>query len=167
MTMKNRCTVAIVISTAALLAVLTPAPIIADGQGQTDTVQSRAGVTGGQELRSAPLVATITLANGSRRTVTLEGVGCSETLCSRVAVLTRIHGDAHVQRTRLDSLVAIKDITKDGARFVFKDGTERRQSVVVDNRVLYLVNQNGGKTKLDLTRIASVEFSGAARSEQQ
>jgi hypothetical protein len=31
---------------------------------------------------------------------------------------------------------------------------------------LYLVNQNGGKTKLDLTRIASVEFSGPARSEQ-
>jgi hypothetical protein len=166
MTMDNRYIVTIVISSAALLAPLTSAPIIADGPGQTDTVQSRAVVTGGQDARSAPLVARITLANGSTRTVSLEGVGCSETLCSRVAVMTRIHGDAHVQRTRLDSLVAIKDITKDGALFVFKDGTEPRQSVVVDNRVLYLVNQNGGKTKLDLTRIASVEFSGASRSEQ-
>ena len=164
--MNNRCTVAIMISSAALLAPLTSAPIIADGQGHTARVQSRAGVPGGQESRSAPLVATITLANGSSRTVTLEGVGCSETLCSRVAVRSRIDGDAHVQRTRLDSLAAIKDITKDGALFVFKDGTERRQSVVVDNRVLYLVNQNGGKTKLDLTRIESVDFSGAARSEQ-
>ena len=164
--MNNRCTVAIVISSAALLAPLTSAPIIADGQGHTARVQSRAGVTGGQESRSAPLVATITLANGSSRTVTLEGVGCSETLCSRVAVLTRIHGDAHVQRTRLDSLVAIKDISKDGALFVFKDGTERRQSVVVDNRVLYVMNQNGGKTKIDLARIASLEFQGSATSEQ-
>jgi hypothetical protein len=166
MTMNNRYIVAIVISLAALLAVLTPAPIIADGHGQAARVQSRTAVTAGQESRSAPLVATIRLANGSRRTVTLEGVGCSETLCSRVAVRSRIDGDAHIQRTRLDSLVAIKDITKDGARFVFKDGTEQRQSVVVDNRVLYVVNQNGGKTKIDLARIASLEFQGAARSEQ-
>lgn len=41
-----------------------------------------------------------------------------------------------------------------------------RQSVLVDNRVLYVVNQTGGKTKIDLTRIASLEFQGAARSEQ-
>jgi hypothetical protein len=165
--MNNRCTVAIVISLATLLAVLTPAPIIADGQGQTDTVQSRALVTGGQDARSVPLVATITLANGSSRTVSLEGVGCSETLCSRVVVMSRIDGERHVQRTRLDSLVAIKDITKDGARFVFKDGTERRQSVVSDNRVLYVVNQNGDKTRIDLARMASVEFLGELRSEQR
>jgi hypothetical protein len=80
--------------------------------------------------------------------------------------MTRIHGDTDVQRTRLDSLVAIKDISKDGALFVFKDGTERRQSVVVDNRVLYVMNQNGGKTKIDLARIASLEFQGSATSEQ-
>src|ERR1700682_5605623 len=138
MTMNNRCTLAIVISSAALLAVLTPAPIIAGGQGQAAGVQSRGIVPGGQDARPDPLVATITLANGSSRTVSLEGVGCSETLCSRVAVRSRIDGQPHVQRTRLDSLVAIKDITKDGARFVFKDGTERRQSVVSDNRVLYV-----------------------------
>ena len=164
--MNNRCAVAIVISLVALLAPLNSAPIIADGQGQTARVQSRPVVTGGQESRSAPLVATITLANGSRRTASLEGVGCSETLCSRVAVRSRTDGDAHVQRTRLDSLLAIKDITKDGARFVFKDGTERRQSVVSDNRVLYVVNQGGGKAKIDLAGIASVEFSGVARAEQ-
>ena len=35
------------------------------------------------------------------------------------------------------------DITKDGARFVFKDGTERRHSVIADNRVLYVVNGHG------------------------
>jgi hypothetical protein len=166
MTMNNRCTLAIVISSAALLAPLTSAPIIADGQGQTARVESRAVDIGGPKSRSVPLVATITLANGSRRTVSLEGVGCSETLCSRVAVRSRTDGDAHVQRTRLDSLLAIKDITKDGARFVFKDGTERRQSVVSDNRVLYVVNQYGGKAKSELARIASVEFSGAARSER-
>jgi hypothetical protein len=62
-------------------------------------------------------------------------------------------------------LVAIEDITKDGARFVFKDGTERRQSVVSANRVLYVVNQNGDETRIDLAQIASVEFLGAARSE--
>jgi hypothetical protein len=163
-TMNNRRIVVIVISSAALLAPLTSAPIIADGQA--DTVQTRAVVTGGQDARSAPTVAKITLANGSSRTVSLEGVGCSETLCSRVAVRSRIDGDAHVQRTRLDSLVAIRDITKDGARFVFKDGTERRLSVVAENRVLYVVNQNGDETRIDLARIASVEFQRAARSER-
>jgi hypothetical protein len=165
MTMTNRCIVVMVISSAALLAPLTSAPIIADGQSQTDTVQPRAVVTRGQDARSAPLVAKITLANGSNRTVSLEGVGCSETLCSRVAVRSRIDGDAHIQRTRLDSLVAIKDITKDGARFVFKDGTERRHSVVADNRVLYVVN-HGDETKIDLARIASIEFLASARSDR-
>lgn len=164
--MNHRCIVVIVISSAALLAPLASAPIIADGQSQTGTVQSRVVVTGRKDARSAPLVATIRLANGSSRTVSLEGVGCSETLCSRVAVRSRIDGDAHVQRTRLDSLAAIRDITKDGARFVFKDGTERRHSVVADNRVLYVVNQHGGETRIDLARIASVEFVEAVRSDR-
>ena len=107
----------------------------------------------------------MTLADGSSRTVSLEGVGCSEALCSRVAVRSRAEGDSRVTRTFLDTIVAIKDITRDSARFVFKDRTERRQSVVADNRILYLVNQNGDETKIDLARITSIEFLGTGGSK--
>ena len=41
---------------------------------------------------AAPLRARVTLADGTARTVMLEGVGCSEVLCSRVAVRTRAEG---------------------------------------------------------------------------
>ena len=107
---------------------------------------------------SAPLVARMTLVNGSSRTVSLEGVGCSEELCSRVAVCSRPEGNSRVTKTWLDSIAAIKDITPDGALFVLKDGTSQRRSVVRDNRFLYFADQHGGEGKIDLAGLKSIEF---------
>jgi hypothetical protein len=111
---------------------------------------------------SAPLVARMTLADGSSRTIRLEGVGCSETMCSRVAVRTRADG-SRVTRTWLDTIAAMTNITPDGALFVLKDGTSRRLSVVYDNRFVYFADQRGAEQKIDLAGITSIEFPASGR----
>jgi len=108
------------------------------------------------------IVARMTLANGSSRTVTLEGVGCSEAICSRVAIRGIASGDSRATRTWLDTITTIKDISSEDALFVLKDGTARRLSVVHDNRFLYFVHQNGVGGKIDLAGVKSVEFLARA-----
>jgi hypothetical protein len=112
---------------------------------------------------SARLVARMTMANGGTQTITLEGVGCSEALCSRVAVRSRPEGDSRVTKTWLDTVAAIKDISADGALFVLKNGTSRRLSVVHDNRFIYFADQRGAEKKIDLAGIQSIEFSAPGR----
>jgi hypothetical protein len=112
---------------------------------------------------SSPLVARLTLANGRAQTVTLEGVGCSETICSRVAVRTRGEGESGVTSTWLDTIAAITDITPGAAVFVLKDGTSRRLSVQHDNQFLYFVGQTGAEGKIDMAGLKSVEFPASGR----
>ena len=112
---------------------------------------------------AAPRVARMRFANGDVRTVTLEGVGCSEALCSSVVVRTRAEGDSRVTRTWLDTIAAIKDITPETALFVLKNGTERRLSVVHDNQFLYFERQNGVGGKINLSGVKLVEFSATGR----
>jgi hypothetical protein len=112
---------------------------------------------------SAPLVARMTLANGSSRTVSLEGVGCSEAMCSRVAVRSTADVDSRVTKTWLDTIAAIQDITPKDALFVMKNGTARRLAVVHDNRFLYFADQRGVEGKIDLAGIKSVEFLAPGR----
>ena len=112
---------------------------------------------------SVPLVARMTLANGSLRTVSFEGVGCSEALCSRVAVRSRSEDGSRVTTTRLDTIAAIKDIASGCALFVLKDGTSRRVSVVHDNRFVYFADQHGADKKIDLAGIESIEFLAPVR----
>ena len=107
---------------------------------------------------AAPLVARLTLANGTARTVTLDGVGCSEAMCSRVVIRTRAEGDSRVTRTWLDTIATVRDITPDAAVFVLKDGTARRLSVVHENQFLYFESQNGAEGKISLAGIKRVEF---------
>src|SRR5262249_44610807 len=61
------------------------------------------------------LTAKMTLLDGTSRTVTLEGVGCSERLCSRQAIRGLSKAHPQIERTRLDSIARIQDITADGA----------------------------------------------------
>jgi hypothetical protein len=112
---------------------------------------------------SAPLVARMTLADGHSRTISLEGVGCSEALCSRVAVRSRPEGGSRVTKTWLDAIATIKDITSVGALFVLKDGTSRRLSVVHDNRFIYFADQQGTEKKIDLAGIQSIDFLTSGR----
>jgi hypothetical protein len=103
------------------------------------------------------LTARVTAADGTSRTVRLEGVGCTESMCSRVFI--RSKGDSGAPlRTWFDSIASIQDSTTHDALFVMKDGTERRLAFVPDFRILYVSNPNGRTEKLDLTTIRSLEL---------
>lgn len=103
------------------------------------------------------LVARITMHNGATRMVKLEGVGCSQSICSRTAVQAKTASDTLV-RTWFNSLAGIKDTTARDALFVLKDGSSHRMSLINDFRVLYLANPLGGTERLDLASVKSVEF---------
>ena len=103
------------------------------------------------------LTARVTAADGTSRTIKLEGVGCTESICSRVFIRSKSASGAPLQ-TWLDSVASIKDTSENNALFVMRDGTERRLSFVPDFRVLYVSNPNGRAEKLDLTKIRSLEL---------
>ena len=96
--------------------------------------------------------------DGSSQIVALDGVGCDETICSRVAVNARSLGNVIANRTRFADIAAIRDISEAAATFVLKDGTTHRLSVVPDNRVLYVFDANHRSQKISLQRLTSVEF---------
>jgi len=107
------------------------------------------------------LMAKLTMPDGATRTVQLEGVGCTQSICSRTAISARSDSDSLV-RTWFDNLAAIKDTTPRDALFVMNNGTSRRMSLLTDFRVLYLASRLGGPEKLDLGAVKSVEFVTAA-----
>jgi hypothetical protein len=115
--------------------------------------------TGGQASHGhrTGLTARVISTDGLSRTVTLEGVGCSESMCSRVFIQSTSDSGARVQ-TWLDSIESIKDTTERDALFVMKDGTEQRLAFVTDFRVLYVSSPTGKRQKLDLAKIRSLEF---------
>jgi hypothetical protein len=106
---------------------------------------------------SPSMMVRLTQADGSSRTVALEGVGCSESICSRVVVISRAEGDAGAISTPLDTVAVITNIRDDKAQFVFRDGTMKRLSVVPWNRVFY-VHGGAGSETIDLAQLSLVEF---------
>jgi hypothetical protein len=106
--------------------------------------------------RSA-LQARITTVDGTQGTITLQGVGCTESMCSRVVV-----GCVKTDSLWLDSLTSISDISpnRDGsvkAVFTFKSGAESAASVLANNRVLY-VSGLFRTEKLDLGTLSRIDF---------
>ena len=104
------------------------------------------------------LRATLTMADGSIRTVTLEGVGCTANICSRVRAL-----DLSSESVWLDGIDSVHGITREAngavaATFTLSDGTERQASVVQGNRILYIRERFGRVEKLDLASIARIDF---------
>lgn len=119
-------------------------------------------VVGGPTREStaqAPRLVRVGLKDGSSKIVRFDGVGCNESICSRVAVNSRTVGDVIANRTRIDDIAAIREIGDDTALFVFNDGTKRRVSVVPDNRVLYLIASGGRTQKIGLREVQSVDFN--------
>ena len=102
-------------------------------------------------------IVRLTLADGTTRTVPLEGVGCRESICSRVVVDSYTHGASGPTSTELDTVSTITNIRAGNAQFVFRDGTMKQLSVVPWNRVLY-VRGDAGPEKIDLARLEAVEF---------
>ena len=103
------------------------------------------------------LRATVTLADGGARTVTLEGIGCTVAMCSRVRVV-----DTNAGTVWLDGLASVHDISREAdgvtAVFTFRNGSERRASIRAGNRVLYLARHFGLTEQLDLTGVKRIEF---------
>jgi hypothetical protein len=129
--------------------------------GLSDTLKS--GRTPKQvETHASGLAARVTFSDGTDRTVTLEGVGCSSAICSRLFIEARSN-DESVVRMWIDTLSGVRDIRPASALFVMKDGTQRRLSLITDFRVLY-VNQGSTRTqKLDLSKIQSLEMLSLAK----
>jgi hypothetical protein len=123
--------------------------------------------TPSEHLEHAGQSIRLNVRDGSSQIVTLDGVGCNETICSRVAVNARSLGNVIANRTRFADIAAIRDISEGTATFVLKDGTMHRLSVVPDNRVLYVFDSNHRPQKISLQRLTSVEFNAieSPRSE--
>jgi hypothetical protein len=99
------------------------------------------------------------LQDGSSKVARLDGVGCDESICSRIAVNSRAVGNVIVNRTRFDSIAAIREISNDSAVFVLKDGSTHRVSVIPDNRVLYVIASDGHTQKIGLRQVKSIQFN--------
>ena len=107
----------------------------------------------------------ITLRDGRRLHGSLDGVGCSETLCSRVAVRGREIGVSAVTRTDFDIIDRIVSVGGGGAEFHLKDGTVRRIGVVQDNQVLY-VFESGRAQKVNLADVEAVDFKNGSSPDR-
>ena len=108
--------------------------------------------------RSA-LPVTLVLADGTRHSATLQGVGCTEAMCSTVRAQ-----DNHADSIWLDGLASVRRISGAASGplqvlLVFKDGSERAASIMETNRVLYLTDSRGHKRTLDLGRLARIDFN--------
>jgi hypothetical protein len=112
---------------------------------------------GGTQGHLSGLQAKITLPDGTVRMAKLDGLGCTSSICSRVAIKGEAN-DGSRARFWLDSIATIKDIREDDALLVLKNGTEQRMKLITDFRVLYLGNRPSDPERLDLTRIKSLEF---------
>ena len=104
------------------------------------------------------LRATVTMTDGTSRVITLQGVGCTAGMCSRVRAT-----DVKTESVWLDGLASVRDISHETkgpikALFTFKDGSERQASIVAGNRVLYVQGQFGRTEKLDLARLTRIDF---------
>jgi hypothetical protein len=117
------------------------------------------GAPSKEPMAHAARLVRLGLKDGSSKMVRLDGVGCDESICSRIAVNSRTVGNVIINRTAFDTIATIREIADDSAVFVLKDGTTQRVSVIPDNRVLYLIAPNGGTQKISLRKVQSIDFS--------
>jgi hypothetical protein len=98
--------------------------------------------------------------NGPPYVESLDGIGCSEALCSRVFVRVWIDDDegTALRRIPFDTVAAIEMLGGGDARIRSIDGTAQPVIVAADNRVLYLIDQTGRAKTLDLSKAVSIEF---------
>jgi hypothetical protein len=108
------------------------------------------------------LPAVITMADGTTKAITLEGVGCTASMCSRVRA--RENNSDSIWLDGLTSMRHIRDANGAvQATFTFNNGIEREGSIAQDNRVLYISRWLGNPEKLDLARIHRIDFVSRKR----
>ena len=98
------------------------------------------------------------MTDGTARTITLLGVGCTESLCSRVRAR-----DTSADDVWLDSLTSVREISSNAtgpvkAVVTFKDGLERHVSIIQWHRVLYVEGRFERTETLDLASLARIDF---------
>jgi hypothetical protein len=128
----------------------------------SDTLKHGAHKPPSPERHVSGLTARIVLADGTYRTVTLDGFGCTASICSRVFVEGRTD-DGSTAKVWIDGLSAIRDIAANSAVFVMKDGTRQRLLFITDFRVLYMQEGSAKPQKLDLSKIQSLEMIESAK----
>lgn len=104
------------------------------------------------------LPVVLTLADGTRHSATLRGVGCTKSMCSRVRAL-----DSHWENVWLDGLSGVREIAGNSsgpvhALFTFRNGNERAASITETNRVLYLKDSRGRDWTVDLASRTQIDF---------
>jgi hypothetical protein len=108
------------------------------------------------EGHRSSLRAIVTMNDGSVRAVTLDGVGCTQSMCSRVKA--REEGNS----IWLDELASVRGISRNAgavaATFGFRDGARRRGSIAAANRVLWVHRRFGLTEKIDLGTVSELEF---------
>ena len=134
--------------------------ILGGGAGVASMIQpDLASLTLPDYGHRALLRAKITTTDGMTRTVTLKGVGCAESICSRVAMR-----NVKTDSIWLDGLASVRRISRDSAAgpvkvvFKFRNGTEREESVSPWSRVLYIRRRLGSTEKLDLAGLNEIDF---------
>ena len=110
------------------------------------------------EGHRSSLRARVTMVDGTSRAITIQGVGCTELICSRVRATASMDDSVW-----LDGLASVRAISHDTtgpvkAVFTFKNGTKRQASIVQGNRVLYVDGRFGRTEKLDLGSATRVDF---------
>lgn len=118
-----------------------PLPAVDDRAGHRSSLRARA-----------------TMLNGAVRTMTIQGVGCTERLCSRVRAK-----DTTADTVWLDGLASIRAISHETegpvrALFTLRNGVERQASIIPANRVLYVQGRFGRTEKLDLASLTRIDF---------
>jgi hypothetical protein len=102
--------------------------------------------------------ARVTLVDGTSRAITIQGVGCTESICSRVRAK-----DTRADDVWLDRLVSVREISHNAegpvrAILTFTDSPERQVSIIQGTRVIYVEGRFGRTEKLDLASLARIDF---------
>ena len=97
------------------------------------------------------------MADGSRHAVVLQGVGCTEAMCSRVRV-----GNPNAGGVWLDELASIRDLAPavDGSQrvvFTFRNGSSHEASIDRWGRVLY-IGSRAWTHRVDLAGVRQIDF---------
>lgn len=122
-------------------------------------VASRATPATAQERMTHRLVRLMP-ASGPSRMATLEGVGCTQAICSRVAIRTLgdhegEHADVLVD---FETITTIRSHGAGRATVDLIDGTSRRVVIPIENRVLYLSDASDATEKVNLGDFAAIKF---------
>ena len=122
-------------------------------------VASRATSPAHQQLAAHRLV-RLTPFSGPSRVATLEGVGCTEAICSRVGIRTlgNDEGEQADILVNFETITAIRPHDAGRASLELLDGTSRQIVIRIDNRVLYLSDDSLHTQKVDVGEFAAIEF---------